>query len=228
MLVAVGRFGSTTSHVVFTAVITPFCLLPARLADCPLYAAAAFGFHLQQYISRLQQLLQVIRCDSSSSLSNPAAAALASSPTCTPATPAAAAQQQACKLVLHRREMTDRHALFSHYYWAVWCLNSSEVATACLQPPPSEHWRAVMQQLQLCRQQLRDVVDARRGLLQELQRVAAEWQKVLPTLALQLLQVGILVLVDWLHWWLCVIGVVHVQAVRCGAGFEGRHNCAAC
>ena len=46
-----------------------------------------------------------------------------------------------------------------------------------------------MQQLQLSRQQLRDVVDARRGLLQELQRVAAEWQKVLPTLALQLLQV---------------------------------------
>lgn len=142
-----------------------------------------------QYISRLQQLLQVIRSDSSSSLSNPAAAALASSPTCTPATPAAAAQQQACKLVLHRREMTDRHALFSHYYWAIWCLNSSEVATACLQPPPSEHWRAAMQQLQLSRQQLRDVVDARRGLLQELQRVAAEWQKVLPTLALQLLQV---------------------------------------
>jgi hypothetical protein len=46
-----------------------------------------------------------------------------------------------------------------------------------------------MQQLQLSRQQLREVVDARRSLLQELQRVAAEWQKVLPTLALQLLQV---------------------------------------
>jgi predicted phosphoribosyltransferase len=85
--------------------------------------------------------------------------------------------------------MTDRHALFSHYYWAIWCLNINEMQAACLQPPSNESWRAVMQQLQLSRQQLREVVDARRGLLTELQRVAAEWQKVLPTLALQLLQV---------------------------------------
>jgi hypothetical protein len=85
--------------------------------------------------------------------------------------------------------MTDRHALFSHYYWAIWCLNINEVRTACLQPPSNESWQGVMQQLQLSRQQLREVVDARRGLLTELQRVAAEWQKVLPTLALQLLQV---------------------------------------
>jgi hypothetical protein len=149
---------------------------------------------LQQYIARLQQLLHVIRSDSNSSLahlSNPAAAASAALPSSpsSPASPAAAAQQQVCKLVLHRREMTDRHALFSHYYWAIWCLNSNEVQAACLQPPSTENWRGVMQQLQLSRQQLCEVVDARRGLLQQLQRVAAEWQKVLPTLALQLLQV---------------------------------------
>jgi hypothetical protein len=149
--------------------------------------------HPQQYIARLQQLLHVIRSDSSiGMLSNPAAAAAAAAPSAPPSpplSPAAAAQQQVCKLVLHRREMTDRHALFSHYYWAIWCLNISEVQARGLQPPSNESWRGVMQQLQLSRQQLREVVDARRGLLTELQRVAAEWQKVLPTLALQLLQV---------------------------------------
>ncbi|KAF6253607.1 hypothetical protein COO60DRAFT_1668193 [Scenedesmus sp. NREL 46B-D3] len=124
-----------------------------------------------QYIARLQQLLHVIRSDSSlAQLADSAAAAHPSSPDSVP--PALQQRRRSS-----RREMTDRHALFSHYYWAIWCLNGNE------------SWRGVMQQLQLSRQQLREVVDARSGLLTELQRVAAEWQKVLPTLALQLLQV---------------------------------------
>lgn len=63
------------------------------------------------------------------------------------------------------------------------------MASACLPGPAPDSWRQVLQQLQLSREQLKAVVAARKSLLVELQRVAAEWQKVLPTLALQLLQV---------------------------------------
>ncbi|KAF8070905.1 COG8 [Scenedesmus sp. PABB004] len=99
------------------------------------------------------------------------------------------AEAAVSRLVLRRREMTDRHALFSHYYWAVWCLNQGEMASAALAPPPPADWRGVLAALRLSGEQLAAMAAARRSLLAELTRVADEWQKVLPTLALQLLQV---------------------------------------
>ncbi len=93
---------------------------------------------MQQYISCLQQLLPLIMSSSPTiSSSNGSNAA------------AAASRQAAEKLVLQRREMTDRHALFSHYYWAVWCFNRGELAAQGLQPPTQQQWEQVMHSLNL-------------------------------------------------------------------------------
>lgn len=56
-------------------------------------------------------------------------------------------------------------------------------------PPTADDWRTVLQELNLTREQSATIVAARRSLLAELRRVAAEWQQTLSTLALQLLQV---------------------------------------
>eukprot|EP00775_Hariotina_reticulata_P006223 gene6223-6460_t len=100
-----------------------------------------------------------------------------------------AAAAEVNRLMLKRREMTDRHALFSHYHWVVWCLNKSEMEVAGLVTPPVETWAALLQQMKLSKSQAAAMAAARRSLLAELKNVAAEWQKILPTLALQLLQV---------------------------------------
>eukprot|EP00879_Flechtneria_rotunda_P033250 GHRR01036811.1.p1 GENE.GHRR01036811.1~~GHRR01036811.1.p1 ORF type:complete len:144 (+),score=56.68 GHRR01036811.1:264-695(+) len=98
---------------------------------------------MQHYMSRLQQLLQLLHASGSSSvMSQPPTAVAAGSP-------AAAAMQEVSQLVLRWREMTDRHALFSHYHWAIWCLNRSDMESAQLTPPPAETWKAVLQQLSL-------------------------------------------------------------------------------
>lgn len=86
--------------------------------------------------------------------------------------------------------MADRHALFSHYYYASWCLNRSEMLSdGGLMPPHPDSWCSVLQSLRLAPDQVSSLAAARRELLHELSRVAQEWQRVLPTLALQLLQV---------------------------------------
>jgi hypothetical protein len=92
---------------------------------------------MQQYISCLQQLLPRVlssRPVISSSGSNVSAVSC---------------RQAVESLVLQRREMTDRHALFSHYYWAVWCFNRGELAAQGLAPPTQQQWEQVMHSLNL-------------------------------------------------------------------------------
>jgi hypothetical protein len=45
--------------------------------------------------------------------------------------------------------MTDRHALFSHYYFAVWCLNVDELRASPMVPPSEGDWSNVLFELQL-------------------------------------------------------------------------------
>lgn len=99
-------------------------------------------FCLQQYIACLQKLLPLIL---SSSHNSPDLNSSSSSNNAT----AAAAQQAVASLVLRRREMTDRHALFSHYYWAVWCFNKGEVTSQGLMPPSPNQWAQVLNNLEL-------------------------------------------------------------------------------
>jgi hypothetical protein len=92
---------------------------------------------LQHYIGCLQQLLP--RVVNGSPVINSGSSNAS----------AAAAQQAIEALVLQRREMTDRHALFSHYYWAVWCFNKGELAAQGLAPPTLQQWTQVMHSLNL-------------------------------------------------------------------------------
>jgi len=106
---------------------------PACMPACAVFRLAC----LQQYISCLQQLVPIINSGSPRSGSSGSNAA------------AAAAQQQVEQLVLKRREMTDRHALFSHYYWAVWCFNRGDMGSHQVAPPSPQDWARVLQHLNL-------------------------------------------------------------------------------
>jgi hypothetical protein len=94
-------------------------------------------FTPQQYISCLQQLLPCVL--SSSPVINSSGSNVS----------AVSCRQAVESLVLQRREMTDRHALFSHYYWAVWCFNRGELAAQGLAPPTQQQWEQVMHSLNL-------------------------------------------------------------------------------
>lgn len=93
---------------------------------------------LQEYIKCLQQLLRHINGTGSTEFNSGSSNASA-----------AAAHQAVEAMVLQRREMTDRLALFSHYYWAVWCYNKGELAAQGTAPPAPQLWAQVLQSLNL-------------------------------------------------------------------------------
>jgi hypothetical protein len=96
------------------------------------------GCCLQEYIKCLQQLLPHISGAGSPDYNSGSSNASA-----------AAAQQAVESMVLQRREMTDRLALFSHYYWAVWCYNKGELAAQGAAPPAPQLWTQVLHSLNL-------------------------------------------------------------------------------
>ncbi len=85
--------------------------------------------HPQRYISRLQQLLAAT--DSATSPHN-------CDPTKVAAAEAAGAAAALSSLVTWRRSHEDRRALFSHWYWALWCWNKDEMAKSGAVPQPTE------------------------------------------------------------------------------------------
>ena len=97
---------------------------------------AAAAVFLQVYISRLQQLVAAAPL-------KPGGGYMTGT-----STAAAGAAAEASQLVQWRRVHEDRRALFSHFYWALWCLNRREQEASGVQPPPGL-WHQVLVALKL-------------------------------------------------------------------------------
>ncbi|KAK9813706.1 hypothetical protein WJX73_004214 [Symbiochloris irregularis] len=99
-----------------------------------------------------------------------------------------AAQQEIDSLVCMRREMEDRKALFSCYYWALYCWNREERSSLEAVPPPPAIWQAILEGLKLSEQQEDFIVSARKEMIERLHEIADERRSILSSIAMLVVQ----------------------------------------